>query len=194
MHEHLIKFITEHSTSPLTEEDLNIIRRAFIPKRFHRRQFFLQEGEVCRHLGFITKGAMKQYSVDTKGAEHIVYLTIENWWVADRGSFVEESPSLYFIEAFEDTELLMVSKEDAEKYVYDITAFKEFRNRMDNKHSIALMNRINDNITLSAEDRFNKLQQSYPDFLQRFPQHIIASYLGITKETLSRVRNQIGKK
>jgi CRP-like cAMP-binding protein len=194
MHEQLIRFITEHSTSPLTEEDQDIIRKTFIPKKFHKRQFFLHEGEVCKHLGFITKGAMKHYSVDNKGVEHIVYLTIENWWVSDRGSFVEETPSLYFIEALEETELLILSKKDAEEYVYDITAFKELRNKMDEKNSIALMNRINDNITLSAEQRYNKLQQSYPEFLQRFPQHILASYLGITKETLSRVRNQVVKK
>lgn len=136
---------------------------------------------------------MRHYSVDNKGAEHIIYLTIENWWVSDRESFVEEIPSLYFIEAFEETEMLILSKKDAERYVYDITAFKELRNKMDEKHSIALMNRINDSISLSAEQRYNKLLQSYPEFLQRFPQHIIASYLGITKETLSRVRNQILK-
>jgi CRP-like cAMP-binding protein len=194
MHEQLITYISEHSITPLTEEDRHIIRTAFIPKRFHRRQFFLQEGEVCKYSGFITKGAMKHYSVDNKGVEHIVYLTLENWWVSDRRSFVEEIPSLYFIEAFEETAVLMVSKKDAEKYVYGIPAFKELRNKKDEKHSIALMNRIHDNNTLSAEQRYNKLQQSYPEFLQRFPQHIIASYLGMTKETLSRIRSQMMKK
>jgi len=194
MHEQLINYIAAHAATPLTEEDRNIIYKTFTPKRFHKRQFFLQEGEVCRHLGFITKGAMKHYSVDQKGVEHIVYLTIENWWVSDRESFVEETPSLYFIEAFENTEVLMLSKTDAQKYVYHIPAFRELRSTMDEKHSIALMNRVNDSITLSAEQRYSKFQQTYPDLVRRFPQHMIASYLGITKETLSRVRNQMLKK
>jgi len=194
MHETLIQYIREHSTIPLTEEEIDTIKRIFIPKKFRKRQFFLQEGEVCKYMGFITKGAMKQYNIDAKGAEHILYLTIENWWVGDRESFHQLTPSPYFIDAWEDTEVLVLSHDDAVKHLDDTPAFKDSRNKMDEKHSFALLKRINANISLPAEQRYALLQQTYPEFLQRFPQHIIASYLGITKETLSRVRNNAAKK
>lgn len=119
MFEFFLNYIAKYSTTPLTDDEVRMIEETFIRKKFRKRQYFLQEGEVCKYLAFIVKGAMRQYSVDEKGTEHIVYLSIENWWAGDR--------------------------------------------------------------------------ESYPEFLQRFPQHIIASYLGITKETLSRVRNRAQK-
>ena len=194
MHETLLKYITDHSTTPLTNDEVNTIKRIFIPKKFRKRQFLLQEGEVCKHLAFIVNGAMRQYSVDVKGVEHIVYLSIENWWAGDRESYTQLTPSRYSIDAWEDTDALLLTNADAISHLSSIQAFKETRNRLDDSHSFALLNRVNANISLSAEERYLQLEKNYPEFLQRFPQHIIASYLGITKETLSRVRNQSVKK
>lgn len=194
MHEQLLKYITDHSTTPLTNDEVNTIKRIFVPKKFRKRQFLLQEGEVCKHLAFIIKGAMRQYSVDAKGIEHIVYLSIENWWAGDRESYTELTPTRYFIDAWEETDALLLTNADAISHLNSIQAFKETRNRLDDKHSFALLKRVNANISLSAEERYLQLEKNYPEFLQRFPQHIIASYLGITKETLSRVRNQSVKK
>ena len=194
MHEPLFKYIQKYSATPLTEDNMRMIEEACIPKKFRKRQYFLQEGEVCKYLAFILKGAMRQYSVDEKGVEHIVYLTIENWWAGDRESHTMLTPSRYFIDAWEDTDALLITRADSIKLIDSIPALKEASKKMDEKNAFALLNRVNANISLSAEQRYAELEKKYPEFLQRFPQHIIASYLGITKETLSRVRNRAVKK
>ncbi len=194
MHEPLLKYIRNYSTTPLTDDEVKLIEEAFIPKKIRKRQYFLQEGEVCKYLAFILKGAMRQYSVDEKGTEHIVYLSIENWWAGDRESYIMLTPSRYFIDAWEDTEALLITRADSIRLLDSIPSLKEASKKMDEKHSFALLNRVNTNISLPAEQRYTELEKKYPEFLQRFPQHIIASYLGITKETLSRVRNRTVKK
>ncbi|MCW3088766.1 MAG: cyclic nucleotide-binding protein [Sediminibacterium sp.] len=192
MHDALITYISNYSSS-LTDNDIELIKRAFTPKRIRKRQYFLQEGEVCKYSAFIIKGAMRQYSVDDKGAEHIVHLSIENWWTVDRESYVNLTPSIYYIDAWEDTDVLLITKADFIKYVNGIPAIAEMTRMLDEKHSIAVQKRLNASISLSAEKRYVNFANSYPELLQRFPQHIIASYLGITKETLSRVRRQMIK-
>lgn len=158
--------------------------------KIRRRQYFLKEGEVCRHFAFIVKGAMRQYKVDDKGVEHIVHLGIENWWVGDRESWVMLSPTAYCIDAWEDSELLLISREDTIRLLHELPAFSEMTRLLDERNNIATQRRITSSISATAEGRYNDFVDCHPDFLQRFPQHIIASYLGITKETLSRIRRQ----
>src|SRR5436190_23056498 len=112
MHDTLIKYINSFATSPLTESEIEVIKQTFIPKKFRKRQYLLQEGEVCKYMAFIVKGAMRQYSVDEKGAEHIVRLAIENWWAGDRESYSMLTPSIYFIDAWEDTDALLITRAD----------------------------------------------------------------------------------
>lgn len=193
MHERLIDYINNYALSPLKDHEVDTIKAIFEPKKLRKRQYFLQSGEVCKYYGFVAKGAMRQYSVDEKGNEHIVQLSIENWWVGDRESFIMLTPSLYFIDAWEETDLLTLSQTDL-PIMDTIPAFLEMKARMDENHHIALQRRVNASISLSAEQRYEALAQLYPEFLQRFPQHIIASYLGVTKETLSRVRGTSTKK
>ena len=102
MHDALIAYIKNHSTTPLTETDIEVIKDVFIPKRIRKRQYFLQEGEVCKYAAFIVKGAMRQYNIDDKGVEHVVNLFIENWWVCDIESYIKLTPSKYCIDAWED--------------------------------------------------------------------------------------------
>jgi CRP-like cAMP-binding protein len=192
--EYFRTYITKYSTTPLTDEQFEKICAIFQPRFFRKKQFFLQEGEVCKYFGFIVKGAMRQYSVDDKGVEHIVRLSIENWWVGDRESWVMLTPSIYNIDAWEDTELLLVTKADTLKLVQEIPACNEMVHRMDEMHSIAAQKRTNASVSLPADKRYIDFANSYPEFVQRFPQHIIASYLGVAKETLSRVRNRAVKK
>src|SRR6266540_3724893 len=113
MHEALIKYINSYATTPLTESEIELIKNTFVPKKFRKRQYFLQEGEVCKYSAFIVKGAMRQYMVDDKGEEHIIQLFIENWWASDRESQIKETPSKYFIDAWEDTETLVVNRKNA---------------------------------------------------------------------------------
>lgn len=190
MHQQLINYINNHSTSPLTSEEEELIIVGFQYKKLRKKQYFLQEGDVCKHVGFITKGAMRQYSIDDKGAEHIVHLYIENYWAGDRESSIMLTPSVYNIDAWEDTEMLMITRADMLELMEKIPSLVEMIRLMDERNAIANQRRLNSTISNSAERRYEDFASNHPQFIQRFPQHIIASYLGITKETLSRVRKQ----
>ncbi|OMP77063.1 Crp/Fnr family transcriptional regulator [[Flexibacter] sp. ATCC 35208] len=187
----LLNYLIKQSSTPLSDVDKQLIRKAFVPKQFKKRQFLLQEGEICKYISFIVKGAIRQYTVDDKGNERVLNLGIENWWMSDRESYHKQSPSIYNIDAWEETQVLMLPKLDGwYDKVNAIPAFCEMRKKLDDAHHMAMQCRLNSAINNTAEYRYDELVQKYPEFLQRFPQHIIASYLGMTKETLSRIRNQ----
>ncbi|OXG03970.1 CRP-like cAMP-binding protein [Flavobacterium araucananum] len=190
MHEKLITYINQYATSPLTSEDKELITAAFQPKKLRKKQYFLQEGDVCKYVGFITKGAMRQYSVDEKGVEHITHLYIENWWACDRESAVMLTISKYNIDAWEDTEMLVINVADMLNLMGKIPSFGEMTRLMDQKSFIASQRRLSSTISNSAEKRYEEFTKNHPELIQRFPQHIIASFLGITKETLSRIRKK----
>jgi CRP-like cAMP-binding protein len=194
MYESLIKYFNSYTTTPLTEGEIELIQGFFTPKKFRKRQYFLQEGEVGKYTAFIVKGAMRQYTVDDKGEEHIIRLYIENWWASDRESLMKETPSIYFIDAWEDTECLLVTKAALTDLIDRIPAMTEWIRKLDANFAIASQRRLNAAISLTAEERYHDLEKTYPEFLQRFPQHIIASYLGINRETLSRIRSRGVKK
>ena len=194
MHEKLFEYINKHTSTPLTESEMEVIKNTLVPNKLRKRQYFLQEGEVCKYMAFIVSGAMRQYSVDDKGVEHIFRLSIENWWAGDRESNINLTPSIYNIDAWEDTEFLQVTRAGFLSQLSSIPAIIELMRHLDERYAIATQKRLNAQISLPAEKRYAELVNSYPEFLQRFPQHIIASYLGITKETLSRIRKQTMKK
>jgi len=194
MFDYLITYFNSYATTPLRESDIDLITNIFTPKKFRKRQYFLQEGEVCKYTAFIVKGAMRQYMVDDKGEEHIIQLFIENWWASDRESQITETPSKYFIDAWEDTETLVVNRKNALNLIDQIPSLLQWIRKMDENNAVATQKRLNAAISLSAEERYHELEKTYPEFLQRFPQHIIASYLGINRETLSRIRRRDVKK
>jgi len=194
MYDSLIKYFNSYASKQLTSEEIDLIESFFIPKKFRKRQYFLQEGEVCKYTAFIIKGAMRQYRVDEKGEEHILKLYLENWWVSDRESALKKAPSIYFIDAWEDTEVLLVKKTDCSNLADRIPTLTEWIRKLDANFAIASQRRISAAIGLSSVDRLHDLEKTYPEFLQRFPQHVIASYLGINRETLSRIRSRSVKK
>ena len=193
MHQRLIKYINNRASLPLTSEEEALIVAAFQPKRLRKRQYFLQEGEVCKNTCFIVKGAMRQYRVDADGVEHIVHLYIEDYWATDRESSTMLSPSVYNIDAWEDSELLVISRADILELMGKIPALVEMVRSMDERFAIANNRRLSSTIGQTAEKRYEEFAENHPQFIQRFPQHLIASYLGITRETLSRVRKQAMK-
>ncbi|RPE05355.1 Crp/Fnr family transcriptional regulator [Chitinophaga lutea] len=188
MHDSLISYINRYAGSPLTSQEEELVRTTFTPKRLKKRQYLLQEGDVCKHFCFIVSGAMRQYSVDEKGIEHVIQLGIETWWMGDRESIVMHTPSKYNIDAWENCELLIISYADTIRLLDQVPSIRKMLQMMEERNSIANQKRLNSTISLAADSRYADFVREYPDFLQRFPLHIIASYLGITKETLSRVR------
>lgn len=190
MHQPLIDYIQRHTNVPLTREEERSVERLFLPKKLRKKQYFLQEGDISKYVGFILKGAMRQYRVDDKGTEHIVHLFLENYWVTDRESSTLLTPSIYNIDAWEDTELLLVTRNEMEDLTTEIPAFQKMIQHMNERNAIANQRRLSSAISHSAEKRYEEFATNHPQFIQRFPQHIIASYLGITKETLSRIRKK----
>ena len=189
MYEQLFEYIERYGKAALTEDEKDIIKSAMEPKKLRKRQYFLEEGKVCVYTGFILKGAFRQFSVDDSGMEHILQLAIENWWVVDRDSYINRTPSKYYIEAWEDTELLVLPRPQLD-VILKIPAIQSMFWQMSENNHIASQKRLDDTISLNAVKRYENFQRLYPQIVQRFPLHQIASYLGIARETLSRIRRQ----
>ncbi len=189
--EALRTYINQYSSSTLSDADFIIVRSALTPKKLRRRQYLLQAGEVCKYFGFVLKGALRQYSVDEKGVEHILQFSVENWWVGDRESFVMLTPSKYNIDALEDCELLLITNAQLQELLRTVPAIALLVRELDQRNFIATQKRLYASISYSAEERYEELLKQHPDYLQRFPQHMIASYLGISPETFSRVRHKV---
>jgi CRP-like cAMP-binding protein len=187
----LYDYLNKKVSQVITEEDFDVIRSHFTYKKLRKRQFFLEEGEICRSFAFIVKGAMRQYYIDEKGVEYTINLFVEDWWAGDRESFVEQTPSAYYLDAWESCEVLLITREDTLKLCAECPAFNEMLLKLDERNNIATQKRITSTISLNAEMRYQYFVDNYPFFLNRFPQHIIASFLGITKDTLSRIRKKM---
>ncbi|HLX93503.1 MAG TPA: Crp/Fnr family transcriptional regulator [Puia sp.] len=194
MYDALIRYFRSYTSNALLGDEIDLIQRFFSLTKFKKREFFLQEGEVCTYSAFIVKGAMRQYTVSEKGEEHIIKLFIENWWASDYESVLKKTPSIYFIDAWEETDALLVAKTDLMYLINRIPALLEWIRKLDNNFVIDADRRISASIRLSAEERYFDLEKTHPEFIQRFPQHIIASYLGINRETLSRIRSRYVKR
>lgn len=189
MYQNLFNYIRNYSKLSITVEEEELIKSSFRPKNLKKKQFFLQEGDVSKYTGFITKGAMRQYYTDDNGYDHVINLFVEDYWATDRESFLNLTPSVYYIDAWENTDLLITTRADLLILVKKIPAIEIMIRLMDDRNAIATQRRIASIINNTAEKRYEEFVKSHPQFVQRFPQHQIASFLGITKETLSRLRN-----
>ncbi|MEO6894181.1 MAG: Crp/Fnr family transcriptional regulator [Ginsengibacter sp.] len=175
----------------ITDEEFEYCKTLFIPKKLRKRQYLLQEGDVCRYTAFVEKGMLRTFTVDEKGNEPILQFSFEGWWIADLYSFLTEEPSLYNIEALENCELLLITKPSWDNLLEKVPAFERYFRILIQNNLIATQRRLMSSLSESAEEKYRKLIDNFPGCLQRVPQHMIASYLGITPETLSRIRGQI---
>ena len=191
MFEHLKESITEHVA--LSDEQWEICKHSFRPKRMLKRQFLLQEGDVCRELAFVEKGALYAYSVDAKGNQHVVRFAFDGWWIADLQSFFTRNPSTLNIEVLEDSELLMLDRKNHEKLLEEIPAYERYHRIILQNAYVALQQRVENALGLTAEQKYARLIDQNPEFMNRVPLNLVASYLGMSPETLSRVRRQMSK-
>lgn len=187
MLEALIKTLSKHVT--LTPEEIEVIDALFTFKTFRKRQYIMQEGEVTRYETFIVKGATRMYEVDDKGQEHVVQFGLEDWWVGDLFSFLTETPTKYNIDCIEDTQVYQISKSNLELLYSQVPKMeRHFRIIVQNAF-IATTTRVASSLIKSAADRYLEFIEKYPQIEQRVPNHQIASYLGITPQSLSRIRS-----
>jgi CRP-like cAMP-binding protein len=188
MYERLHAYIS--NKVKITEAEFLIIKSAFSPKKLRKKEFLLQEGEICKTIAFVASGALRLYSTDTKGHEHVMQFALENWWITDRKSLMNSTPSEFNIEALEESEVLLITREGMSEIEKTVPAFLYMIQGVQQNNFIAVQSRVHAAISFTAEEKYNSFMKSYPDIFLRVPLHMIASYLGITPETLSRIRKQ----
>lgn len=192
MFEQLFKSIAQVVT--LTEEESAYCRSRFVPKKLRKRQYLLQEGDACKYTVFVEKGLLRSFVVDEKGSEHILQFAFEGWWMGDLYSFFTGEPSIYHMDALEDSELLMIDGESWDNLLEHVPVMERYFRILVQNNLIATQRRLMGTMSETAEEKYIKLTQNFPEFIQRVPQHMIASYLGMTRETLSRTRSQMANR
>ncbi|MBA4058362.1 MAG: cyclic nucleotide-binding protein, partial [Marivirga sp.] len=160
MHEILRKYLNEITSCIISDEEFRYIERGFTEKSMKRKQFLLHEGTVCKYMAFIVRGAMRQYSIDGNGNEHIVRFGIEGWWMSDRESFLMLTPSKYNIEALENCDLLVATNEQLTMVKEQSLLFLKMAHILDARHSIASQNRIQASISYTAEEKVMELMNT----------------------------------
>jgi CRP-like cAMP-binding protein len=178
----------------LTREEFSLCTKFFTPRRFKKRQFLLQEGSVCKHLAFVNTGCLREYTVDQKGEEHILQFAINDWWISDLNSFLADTISTHNIDALQDSEVLLLEKEARDTMFEAVPALERFFRLLMESNYVATHKRINDALSASAEERYLVFVETYPELVERVPQSQIASYLGITPQSLSRIRKELSSK
>jgi CRP-like cAMP-binding protein len=178
----------------LTDEEFDRCVTFFVPKKVRKKQFILQEREVCKHIAFVTSGCLRSYTVDSNGEEHIIQFAIEDWWISDLQSFLSGKPTTYGIDALEDSELLLLEKEARDKMLESVPKLERYFRLLQEANYVAMHHRIEGSLSSSAEERYLDFIKTYPTLIQRVPQGQIASYLGITPQSLSRIRKELSEK
>jgi CRP-like cAMP-binding protein len=174
--------------------DFDVIREAFLYRRLAAGQFLQRAGDVSRHASFVASGCLRNYVIDPKGKEHIVQFAPETWWLADSNSISTGAPSTYFVDALEDSELLLIDGPSHQRLVDRVHGYgAAFRAGLQ-KHAAAKDQRIVSALSASAEERYLEFLRVYPSIAQRVPQNMLASYLGMTPETVSRIRKNLSRR
>lgn len=174
----------------LTDDEIEQVHAHTTERRLRKKQYLLQEGDFSPYNCFVAKGCLRTYNIDKDGNEHTLRFAIENWWTADYESYNSGTPSKNNIDALEDSEIIQIAKKDLDALVKAIPKLAEFYERLTTRSYTASQNRILSIISGTAEERYENFIKSYPDVFNRVPLRMIASYLGVTRETLSRIRGK----
>lgn len=187
-----LKEYIKNKCGPFTIDD-ETVRNFFEEVIIQKKSDFLTSGNICKSEGFILSGCCKSYIVDNSGNEVILNISTENWWVSDLVSFQEQQPAQLNISALETTTLLTISYDKKEELLLTFPELERMFRILIQNHLVSFQQRVFNNFALSAEERYVLLQSKRPQLFQRIPQYLIASYLGITPEFLSRLRAKSAK-
>ena len=175
----------------LSEKDISFITEQLNAETFKKGDFLLEQGDLCKHSSYVLKGCLKMYHTDKDGDEHIVSFAIEDWWAGDLASFISGSPADYSVKCLENSTVVHFSHETYGLLYAKVPLFEKFFRELISNAYVHSQKRIIHNFSLTAKERYVKFRKKYPQFEQRVPQYLIASYLGITKEFLSKTRKEI---
>lgn len=185
----LFKHIQEKVS--LTEKEKELIQTFFIQKRLRKHQYLLQEGDVCKYLAFVAKGLLRTYNIDEKGDAHMSVFGWEGWWLSDFNSFLSREPAVFNIDAIEESELLLISRLDYDAITVEVPIMDRYYRILYQNSLVTKERRLMSSITHTAEEKYLQLLALDPKIVERIPQNLIASYLGIAPETLSRIRKNL---
>ncbi len=185
----LLDYIAQYVSLSPEEEAILLSKVRF--RKYLKHQFVVQQGDVCKFESFVLSGCLKTFYVDPDGQEYVTMFAIENWWTADMGSFITQTAADYNVQCLENSELAQFAFEDLEQLYPQIPKLERFFRIIVQKALVAAQKRVIQNFSLPAKDRYLNFRVQYPQIEQRVPQYLIASYLGITKEFLSKIRSQL---
>ena len=178
----------------IPKESITTCSGFYVSKKVAKNEFLLREGEICLDTFFVEKGLLRMFSLDKNGKEHVIQFAPENWLISDRSSLNFNEKSKFYIEAIEDTEVFILGNDFFTKMIENYPHIAERNDLLLQKHIRNLQNRVNSLLADTAEERYMNFIKMYPDILLRVPQWMVASYLGITPESLSRVRKELARK
>jgi len=188
-HKPLLDYINKYID--LTAEEEEILLSKIIIRNYLKDQYIVQQGDVSKNINFITLGCTKIFYVDTKGQEHIVMFAIEDWWTSDLGSFITQTPADFNVQCLEHTEVIQFTHDNLEDLYIQIPKLERLFRKIIERAFVASQKRIIRNFSLTAKERYVIFKDTYPYIDQRVPQYLVASYLGITKEFLSKIKSQL---
>ncbi|UEG50337.1 Crp/Fnr family transcriptional regulator [Ferruginibacter lapsinanis] len=188
----ILKNIAKHINLSSKEETcfIDLLQQ----KKLKKRQFLLQEDQVCRYSAFVTKGCLRGYTIDQNGFEHILQFAPRDWWIADMYSLITEQPGNLNIDALDHTEVLLLAKKDQERLFSEIPKFERFFRIITENSLINSRLRLMDNLSKSAQERYLTFCKRYPSLIEWLPQKQIAAYIGVTPEFLSKMRTDFLRK
>ncbi len=178
----------------LSGQDEEMITSLLKNKKLRRKQFLLQEGDIQQYAVFVTAGCLRSYSIDKAGFEHILQFAPPGWWIGDMRSYVLQQPGTLYIDAVDDSEMLMLLKSDLDHLYALIPKLERFFRIIAENALATYQHRLLDNLGLSALERYNNFCRLYPSLIQCLPQKQVASYIGVTPEFLSRMLKQASPK
>jgi CRP-like cAMP-binding protein len=192
MFDTLKKTLSRHIT--LTDEEFELFAKHFTVRKYRKKQYVLQQGDLCRYVYFVVNGCLRSFEVDDTGKEHIIQFSIEDWWVGDMESSLTHTPANLNIECLEPCEMLLIEQTALEKLYIEIPKLERFFRIITQNALIVSQRRLLSVMSKSALERYLEFTGRYPQFMERIPNHHIASYLGITPESLSRLRKEYATK
>lgn len=188
----ILENISKHVLLSPAEQELFMSKTEI--QHYKAKTILLHAGEVCKNSYFVNSGVLRSFNINDHIVEHVLSFACQGWWIADMYSLISQQPSLLFIEVLEDAEVVLLSKDNQEQLYHTIPKLERFFRILTENALVANQERLMDNLSLSAEDRFEKFSKKNPSLLQQVPQKQIASFIGVTPEFFSKMKARLLKK